>query len=104
MDTHCSAFSFGHLDAHQEVQKALEEQLSCTRTVASPDFSQMAAALSRFFAELHNIAARGLRRDGDLSHSLLAVAEVHCQNHLKERQKRHHIQLKIVLNCDVFTI
>ena len=56
-------------------------------TVASPDLGQVAAALSRLLAELHHIAARGLGRDGDLSHGLLAVAEVHRQDHLEEEEE-----------------
>lgn len=57
-------------------------------TVASPDLSQVAAALTGLFAELNNIPARCLRGDGHLSHSLFPIAEVHRQYHLKEEWKK----------------
>lgn len=57
-------------------------------TVASPDLSQVAAALAGLFAELDDIPARRLGGDGHLSHSLFPIAEVHRQDHLREEYKR----------------
>lgn len=60
-------------------------QLQSCLTVASPDLSQVTAALAGFFAELDDVAARRLRSDGHLGHSLFPIAEVHRQYHLKNR-------------------
>lgn len=59
------------------------ERLSLT--VAPPDLSQVAAALTGLLAELHHVPAGGLRSDGHLSGGLLAIAEVNRQDHLQEK-------------------
>lgn len=56
-------------------------------TVASPDLSQVAAALAGLFAKLDDVAARRLGCDGDLGRGLLPIAEVHRQYHLKGTRK-----------------
>lgn len=58
-----------------------------TLTVAPPDLGQVAAAFAGLFAEFDDVPACCLGGDGNLSHSLFPITEVHRQYHLRKKNR-----------------